>query len=433
MESYRFLLDISIILLLTKLFAMATKRVDLPQVVGSLVAGLLLGPGVLGALQPSAFLNQIAEIGVIVLMFSAGLQTDLGELRRNGRSALLIAAAGVFVPLAAGAAFAAVSGAGRNLLEQLFFGTILTATSVSISVETLREMGKLSTRSGSAILAAALIDDILGLVLLTLVTGAADDSVQIGAVLLKIVGFFAMSVVAFVLLHRLIEWWMESARWDRKRFAIISLAFCLLYSYAAEAFFGVADIVGAFIAGLIISNTMRVTYVASRCEILSYMFLSPVFFAGIGLKVTSLRLDPSMLAFTVAFIGIALLSKVIGCGAGALAASYDRAESLRIGLGMMARGEVALIIANKGVALGLFDERYLVPIILMVTVAAVVTPICLRRSYPKNVYADLVESPLVEGYTEVRDLDIATQAMLDIHRGLQGKPTTRGGPAGKQN
>ncbi|MBR6735580.1 MAG: cation:proton antiporter, partial [Oscillospiraceae bacterium] len=264
MQHYQFVFDLSVILLFTKLLAMVTKRVDLPQVVGSLLAGLLLGPAMLGILHPSEFTTQIAQLGVIVLMFGAGLQTDLEELKNTGKNAFVIALAGVLVPLGAGYFVADVFGVGENFLECIFIGVILTATSVSITVETLKEMGKLSTRSGNAILAAALIDDIIGLVLLTAVSGAADSSVSLTTVIIKIVAFFTLSILSFNFLHKLIEKWMESAAWNRKRFAVISLAFCLMYAYVAEVIFGVADITGAFIAGLVISHTRRFTYVASR-------------------------------------------------------------------------------------------------------------------------------------------------------------------------
>lgn len=419
------------ILLFTKLFAMMTKRVQLPQVVGSLLAGLLLGPAALGILSPSDFTGQIAELGVIVLMFNAGLQTDLEELKRSGKSGFLIAMAGVLLPLGGGTFVAYIFGAGEHILQCLFVGTVLTATSVSITVETLREMGKLSTRSGNAILAAALIDDILGLVLLTIIIGAADPTVKISIVLIKIVLFFVFGIVTFSFFRRLIDRWMKSAAWDRKRFAIISLAFCFLYSYAAEELFGVADITGAFLAGLIISSTMRVTYVASRCEILSYMLLSPVFFAGIGLKVNSLKPEPTVIVFTICLVLTALLTKIIGCGVGARLAHYDKHEALRIGVGMMARGEVALIVANKGVSMGLLNDKYLVSIVLMVVVAAIVTPILLKVVYSRGEPVKIVQSELVEGYNEVGDFDLASQAVLDMHRELQGKPTTRGGKNAK--
>ncbi len=425
MESYRFIFDVAIILLVTKSFAILTKKVDMPQVVGALVAGLLLGPSLLGLVQPSDFMSQVSELGVIVLMFGAGLQTDMKELRRSGKAAFFIALCGVLIPLMGGYFIAVVFNRGHEVfLENLFVGIVLTATSVSITVETLKEMGKLSTNSGNAILGAALIDDIIGLVLLTLVTGAADASVKISTVIFKIVAFFGLSLLVGGFLHRLIEKWMESAAWDRKRFAIISLAFCFFYAYVAEAVFGVADITGAFIAGLIISNTVRATYVSSRCEILSYMLLSPIFFAGIGLKVSLNAMNLSMLVLSVAILIVAILTKTVGCGVGARLCGYTKEESVRIGVGMTARGEVALIVANKGIAAGLMNTIFLVPLVLMVVGTAVITPILLRLVYPKNkadAYDDLVHSELVENYSEVRDFDLASETMLDIHRELKGK------------
>lgn len=423
MESYRFIFDVAIILLVTKSFAILTKKADMPQVVGALVAGLLLGPSMLGLVQPSEFMNQVSELGVIVLMFGAGLQTDIKELRRSGKAAFFIALCGVLIPLAGGYFLATIFNRGHEVfLENLFVGTVLTATSVSITVETLKEMGKLSTNSGNAILGAALIDDIIGLVLLTMVTGAADSSVNIITVLIKVIAFFAISLLIGGFLHRLIEKWMESATWNRKRFAIICLAFCFFYAFIAEEVFGVADITGAFIAGLIISNTIRATYVSSRCEILSYMLLSPIFFAGIGLKVTLSALSFNTVILSLSILAIAVITKIVGCGLGAKLCGYTKAESLRIGVGMISRGEVALIVANKGIATGLMNTIFLVPLVLMVVGTTVVTPILLRLVYPKNkvAYDDLVQSDLVENYSEVRDFDLASETMLEMHRELKG-------------
>lgn len=424
MESYRFIFDVAIILLVTKTLSILTKRVDMPQVVGALVAGLLLGPSLIGIVQPSEFMDQVSELGVIVLMFGAGLQTDIKELRRSGKAAFFIALCGVAIPLVGGYFLATVFNSGHEVfLENLFVGTVLTATSVSITVETLKEMGKLSTNSGNAILGAALIDDIIGLILLTTVTGAADETVSLVTVLLKIVAFFGISLLVGGFLHRLIEKWMESAAWDRKRFAIISLAFCFFYAYVAEEFFGVANITGAFIAGLIISNTIRATYVSSRCEILSYMLLSPIFFAGIGLKVSLSALNLNTIILSISLLIIAVVTKVVGCGLGAKVCGYTKEESLRIGVGMISRGEVALIVANKGIATGLMNTIFLVPLVLMVVGTTVITPILLRLVYPKTkvgAYDDLVHSDLVENYSEVRDFDLATETVLEMHRELKG-------------
>ena len=425
MGSYRFVLDLAVILLTTKLFAMLTKRVDLPQVVGALIAGIILGPSVLGVVSSTAFLVQVSELGVIVLMFAAGLQTDINELKSSGKASFWIALWGVCIPWLGGFGVAALFNRGSGAFwENVFVGTILTATSVSISVETLKEMGKLSTRSGSAILGAALIDDILGLILLTFIASAYSQGSELGSVLLKVVLFFVTTAGIGKLVHRLIQIWMDSARWNRKRFAVISLAFCFFYAYIAEAVFGVAGIIGAFFAGLMISNTTRATYINSRCETLSYMFLSPVFFASVGLKVSLEHMDWSTVLLTVVITLVAIVTKIIGCGVSARLCRYTADESLRIGVGMVSRGEVALIVANKGAASGIMSQMFLVPAVLMVVVTTVITPVMLRTVYPKNKKAaeeDLVYSKLVDDYQELREFDTATQTVLDLNDALRGR------------
>ncbi len=200
---YRFIFDIAIILFATKALSILTKRYNMPQVVGALVAGLLLGPSFLGLLQPTEFLSCVSELGVIVLMFSAGLETDLQELKRSGKASFVIALIGVIVPLLGGYAVAAGVNRGHDgaFLENLFVGVVLTATSVSITVETLKEMGKLSTKASNAILGAAIIDDVLGLLALTIVTSLGDQSVSLLLVMGKIVAFFALSIVLGIFLH----------------------------------------------------------------------------------------------------------------------------------------------------------------------------------------------------------------------------------------
>lgn len=424
---YRFIFDIAIILFATKALSILTKRYNMPQVVGALVAGLLLGPSFLGILQPTEFLSCVSELGVIVLMFSAGLETDLQELKRSGKASFVIALIGVVIPLLGGYAVAAVFNRGHDaaFLENLFVGVVLTATSVSITVETLKEMGKLSTKASNAILGAAIIDDVLGLLALTIVTGVSDQSVSLLLVVGKIIAFFAISIILGIFLHKVIQKWMDSASWDRRRFAIIALAFGFLYAYVSEHFFGVADITGAFIAGLIISGTTRVTYVASRCDILSYMFLSPVFFASIGIQVVLPKWTPSIILFTVLLILVAIVSKMVGCGLGAKLCKYSNKDSLRIGIGMVSRGEVALIVANKGVSAGLMNTAFMAPIVLMVTVTVIVSPILLKLAYKSkpDSFMDLEHSELQENYSEIQDFELASQAILDMHDELQGKPT----------
>lgn len=294
MESYGYLLDLALILLSTKVFGLITRRVKLPQVVGALLAGLILGPACIGVLHQTDFIYQVSEIGVIVLMFCAGLETDVDELKKSGKASFVIALLGVIVPLLGGFAVAAYFNRPGMLepaadvsviLQNVFIGVILTATSVSISVETLKEMGKLNTKAGNAILGAAIIDDILGIVALTIITSLADSSVNVALVFIKIIGFFIFVGVGGYLLHIIFQKWVKGYERDLQRFVILAFVICLLFSYCAEEFFGVADITGAFFAGLIITKTTHTTYIARRFGILSYILLSPVFFANIGLQV----------------------------------------------------------------------------------------------------------------------------------------------------
>lgn len=418
MSSYTYLFDLAVILLFTKLLGVITKKIALPQVVGALMAGLLLGPACLNILHETAFMDQVSEIGVIVLMFTAGLETDIKELKRSGKAAVVIALFGVLVPLVGGTALAYMFNVGmENMMQNVFVGVVLTATSVSITVEALKEMGKLSTRSGNAILGAALVDDILGIIVLTVITGASDPNVKISSVLLKIVGFFVLSVVAGLVFHKVFQDWMARYNRDKRRFAIAAFAFCLLLSFAAEEIFGVADITGAFIAGLIISNTTRVTYLASRFETLSFMLLSPVFFANIGLKVDLPGITPKMLLFTVLLTVFAVISKVVACDVGARMCKYDKKDSFRIGVGMVARGEVALIVASKGMAAGLMNDDFFAAILIMVVATAVITPILLKFAYrdKEEDYSDIQYSPLADQYEEIKNLDLAAQALVEIN------------------
>lgn len=383
---YGYLLSLALILLSTKIFGLVTKKVKLPQVVGALLAGLILGPACFGVLKETEFIKQVSEIGVIVLMFCAGLETDIKELKKTGKSSFIIALLGVIVPLLAGWGVATIFNKDSDLptsitLQNIFIGIILTATSVSITVETLKEMGRLSSKSGNAILGAALIDDILGIIALTIVTSCADKSVNIGLVMLKIVLFFVFAIVVAVAFNFAFNKWSGRSKKDLRRYVIIGFVFCLLMSYCAEKFFGVADITGAFVAGLALSNGPRATYLTNRFETLSYMLLSPVFFASIGLKVVIPKMSASIIIFAVVLLVVAVLTKIIGCGLGAKICKFSNKDSLRIGIGMISRGEVALIVASKGEAVGLMNDKYFGPIVITVVVTTIITPILLKFVY----------------------------------------------------
>ena len=255
---------------------------------------------------------------------------------------------------------------------------ILTATSVSITVETLKELGKLKTRSGNAILGAAIIDDIIGIVALTIVTSMADSGTNIGIVLGKIVVYFIFAGVAGFLFFKVYSYWSEKSVKGLHRHAIVAFVFCLLMSYIAEHFFGVADITGAFIAGLIISKTEKSEFLTSKFDVLSYLYLSPIFFASIGIKVIIPEMSAMVIWFAIALVLIAIFTKIIGCGIGAKLCKYKNYQAIRIGVGMISRGEVALIVAAKGEKLGLISSDCLGPVVLVVVITTIVTPILLK-------------------------------------------------------
>lgn len=382
-----FFLDLAIILISTKVLGLITRNFDMPQVVGALVAGLIMGPSLLNIVHESDFIHQMAELGVVALMFTAGLETDTDEMKKSGKASLVIALFGVLVPLLGGFGIAVLFAdtpigqmSKLELLQNIFIGVILTATSVSITVETLREMGKLKSATGTAILGAAVIDDVIGIIVYTVVSSMADDSVGLWSVLGRIVLFFIFSAVVAIASFYLFRY-LSHKHGPKRRIPLYGLVFALLMSFAAEHFFGVADITGAYIAGLIISNVKQADYISSKFDVLSFMLLSPIFFASIGIKTHITGVTSQIVIFTLLLLVLAVLSKVVGCGLGARMMGFNNTDSLRIGVGMVSRGEVALILAGKGAAIGLMNTIYFAPLILVVVVTTIATPILLKVVY----------------------------------------------------
>lgn len=385
MESYSFLLILAIIMISTKVLGLFSQKVHMPAVVGALLAGIILGPSCLNQISMEGdigyFLTLTAEVGVILLMFNAGLETDLSELKKNGVSSLVTALVGVIIPLIGGflgyAVFFKTDMNNYNeILRAIFVGVVLTATSVSITVETLRELGKLKGKVGTTILGAAVIDDIVGVIILTIVTSLKDSSVNPLTVGIKILLYFVFIVVLTFVLIRCKN--LIDHQDEKRRTAIFSVAFCFILSYISEAFFGVADITGAYFAGLMLCTSKVDPYVSRRCEIPSYLIFSPVFFASVGLKVTLGGMNASIWIFAIILLAIAILSKVVGCGLGAKFCGYTSREALQVGIGMISRGEVALIVAQKGSQCGLLDDTLFAPIVLVVIVTTLLTPILLK-------------------------------------------------------
>ena len=382
MESYDFLLSLAVILLATKALGVLSERVHMPQVVGALVAGVLLGPSVFGFVSETDFLVKTSEIGVIMLMFLAGLDTDLAELKKTGFASFVIAVIGAVLPLIGGTIcyeiFFKDLADPMDFLKALFIGVVLTATSVSITVETLREMGKLKGKVGTAVLGAAVIDDILGIIVLTVITGFADPSVKPIRVMGNIALFFVFIAIIGIIFYKAFQK-MDIIWSNHRRLAIVSLAFCFILSYIAEVFFGIADITGAYFAGIILCNILDLReYVAKKINIMNYMFFAPVFFSSIGIKTNLEGFTSEIAAFSIVLLIIAILTKVLGCGLGAKLFKFTNHEALAVGVGMISRGEVALIVAQKGAAAGLINTDLFPAIVLVVVVTTLVTPILLK-------------------------------------------------------
>ncbi len=386
MESYDFLWIIAVILISTKVLGLFSRKIHMPQVVGSLVAGIILGPSVLGAIggtSGSEFLSVMSKIGVILLMFMAGIDTDINELKKTGFASFIIAVIGVIVPLIGGyLTYACFEGFDKStILNAIFVGVVLTATSVSITVETLKEMGKLKGKMGTAILGAAIIDDIVGIIILTVTSSFNDSNIQILDVILKIVLYFIMIAVVAFIVHIFAN--VINKNNNYRRIAIYSMALCFLLAYVSERFFGVADITGAYFAGLIICNLGIKEYVAKKMTVISYMIFSPIFFASIGFDTDLNAISSGIIWFAIVLLIVAIATKIIGCGIGAKLCKFSNKDALSIGIGMVSRGEVALIVAQKGVELNLLSNELFPAIILVVIVTTLITPILLKMTVSK--------------------------------------------------
>lgn len=381
--------NLAIIMFTAKLFGLLARKCHAPQVVGEIIAGLLIGPCMLGLVQPSDTIAIFAEIGVVLLMFSTGLGTNLKELLRAGPIATLVACMGVAVPMAGGTllyglfyGFSAVGSDG--FYRALFIGTIMTATSVSITVATLQELGKLKSFLGTTIVSAAVIDDVLGIVVLTCVLGASSGTGSgLGKVLLDTVLFFLTALVVGVLFHYGMKW-LDKRNPHTQRITILSMVFCFAMAYLAEEYFGIADITGAYIAGIVLCSIDDAPYVERRVDISNYVLFAPVFFASIGLKTDISGLTPEILLFSVCFVLVALGSKILACGLAAKLCRFSWSDSLKVGVGMMTRGEVALIVAQKGLAAGVVEPVYFTAVILMIVVSSVATPLALKALFGRD-------------------------------------------------
>ncbi|MCI2069473.1 MAG: cation:proton antiporter [Bacilli bacterium] len=398
-EPFDILLPIGLILLLSKTLALVFSKIHLPQVIGYLVAGLLVGliffipnQTILTTFTING-INDLAKIGVVLILFTAGLETDLQKIKAVGFASVVITSLGVLVPLGLGFLVAWSFMPTNSVYENLYYGVILSATSVSITVATLKELHKLDTPVGSAIVSAAILDDIIGIVLLSLVISLSggdagtkyveNEGLNILLIVLVMIGFFAVSAVLGFFIRKLFDW--MGKKWPHHiRIPIFSLAFCFLWAYCAEKFFNIADITGAYVAGLILSATNSKHYIDHRADTTANLLFTPIFFASIALKMYTSNLDFSdlnFLWFGICWIFVGAIGKVIGAGSGALMCKFNFKDSLRIGLGMMARAEVLIVCAQKGVDANLVSLKIMPFTLCLIILTSFITPILLKFAY----------------------------------------------------
>jgi Kef-type K+ transport system membrane component KefB len=390
----QFLLALAIIIAVAKSAGYLSTQVGQPAVLGELLAGLILGPTMLDMLHWPMFgdehlgetIRHLAHLGVLFLMFIAGLEVDFETMRRAGRPATLAGMLGVAAPVVLGLAVALPFG--FDLQQGFFIGLVLAATSVSISAQTLMELKVLRSRVGVALLGAAVVDDVLVILLLSLFIALAGDggggAAAVLWVLVKMAVFLGLAI------------WL-GARFVPRLTAVINrlpisqgvmalvIVVTLLYAWVAEVLGGVAAITGAFLAGLLFTRTPLRLRIETGMHTLAYGWLVPIFFVSIGLEVNARALGVGGLPFALLIVGVAVVSKVLGGGLGARLGGFSKSEALRLGVGMTSRGEVGLIVASVGLGAGLIGPDVFASVVLMVLATTLLTPIMLRALYPKTV------------------------------------------------
>lgn len=371
--------ELAIILLVSKLAGDLSAKLGQPSVLGKLLIGIVLGPTVLGVITNTDILQEISQIGVILLMFIAGLETDTEEFKRTGKASTYVGILGIIVPFSMGY----LSGLMIHLsqIESVFLGLLLSATSVSISVQALKEMGKLKTREGTTILGAAVIDDILVIIALAFIISFAGGDINLSAVILKKVLFFAIAILVG---WKVVPWLLRIFAPLRVSEAIISagLIICFVYAYFAE-YAGVAAIIGAYIAGVAISLTQYKHEVFEKVETISYSIFVPVFFTSIGVTAEFIGIGGNLGVIALLSV-IAILTKLVGSAIGARLAGFNWRSSLGIGSAMVSRGEVALIIAAMGLEVGLLSNNMFAVIVVVVLITTLVTPPLMKLFFNKE-------------------------------------------------
>lgn len=380
-----FILQVGIILVVGEILGVISQKLKMPKVLGFLLSGIVIGPSLFNVVHESEPIQVMAQIGVIFLMFMAGLETDIEKFKTAGVSSFIIAVGGIVVPflLGAGATYMFTG----NMTESIFVGVILTATSVAITVQTLSELGKLNTRASVNIIGAAIIDDILGIIILSVAImlvapGASDAAGAAGIFLIvgKIIIFLALSGIAIKFLPKFIEKAMEKG--DKKRktetLVLITAGLTIIFSIFVEEALGIAAITGAYVAGLVIALTKYNHTVEEKFSSVSTYLVSPIFFSSIGLTIDLKTLGADVILPIIVISLAAVAGKMIGCAGSAKLYGLPNRESIQIGTGMISRGEVAIITASLGLSKGIITETMYPTLLVVIIVTTIVTPLLLK-------------------------------------------------------
>jgi monovalent cation:proton antiporter-2 (CPA2) family protein len=363
------ILQLAIILVAAKIAGSLSVRLGQPSVLGKLLIGIVLGPSVLGLVNETETLAELSQIGVILLMFIAGLETDIDEFKQTGKSSTFVGFGGIIVPVVLG--YFVGMMLDLTTMQSWFLGLLLSATSVSISVQALKEMDQLNSREGTTILGAAVIDDVVVIVALAFLMSFAGEDVNLTTVILKKILFFAGAILVG---WKAVPWFLNKFSSLKVTETVISsaLIICFVYAYLAE-YTGVAAIIGAYIAGVAISVTNFKNEVFEKVETISYSIFVPVFFTSIGVTAQFSGITQN-LGLIVLLSIIAILTKLIGASVGAKLAGFNWNSSLGIGSAMVSRGEVALIIASIGIESKLLSQDMFAVIVVVILVTTIITP-----------------------------------------------------------
>ena len=415
-HSLQVVLVLTLVIASAKLAGALATRIHQPSVFGEILAGLVLGPTFLNILAWPVFatppgadaiplltlVRDLAQIGVLLLLFVAGLETDLVMMRHVGKVAFWSAFGGVILPMIVGAMTASAFGLPLYW-DGIFVGAILTATSVTISAQTLLEIGALRSREGSTILAAAVIDDVMGIIVLSLVVALAKASSDgmnwavTGIVMLRVGIYFAVAIAARPLLAPVLRW--SSSLGVSQALLAAAVVIMFVYAWAAEYVGEIAALTGAYLAGVLIAQTNFKKDIDAGIHPLTYSIFVPLFFISIGLQANARELGPRT-GFTIALIIVAIVAKAIGCAVFAKLFGFSAKESVRVGIGMIPRGEVELIVAGYGLAAGIIGSDVFSAAVVMVLATTMVAPPLMRLVFPRHAFVPSTVEETIAGPPE---------------------------------